>query len=98
MNKYKAIVKIIKDDEVYEFDAMIDFRHNPDDYGNGYHMGIRSKEESFGYDGYDIRYDKDFDPENIITYIVAFYAKRFSGKRDSWKLVGISVDETNEGA
>lgn len=73
--------------------ATVDFEHNPETYGNGFYMGIKAPFEAFGYQGYDIRYDREFDKEYPIPYIVRFFCNRFTGKNGSWKLIGIRVHE-----
>ena len=75
----------------YVYDAKIEFSCNPNDYGNGYHMGIKATEEAFGYDAYDIRYDTEFNVDDPISYIVQFYSHRYDGKRNKYKLVGIRI-------
>ena len=77
--------------EVYN--AKIEFVHDPNQYGNGYSMGIESKLEPFYRQGYDIRYDRDFNKDYPIEYIVTFYSRRFNGKNGAWKLIGIRVHE-----
>ena len=79
--------------ESREYDAKIDFVRDPKQYGNGYTMGVESKLEPFGRQGYDIRYDRDFNSEYPIEYIVAFFSRRFNGKNGAWKLTGIHVNE-----
>ena len=71
----------------------IEFDCDPDQYGNGYGMGIRGLGEAFGFQGYDIRYDKNFRSDDMIGYIVRFYTNRYTGKDGWWKLVGIRVFE-----
>lgn len=75
------------------YSAEIEFSVDPEDYGNGYYMGIRSDNEAFGFSAYDIRYDKDFNPAKKIPYIVNFYADRYDGKDGAWTLIGIRVHE-----
>lgn len=93
--KYNVNVQVKRGDETYAFDAKISFSYDSETYGNGHHMFVESKEEAFGGQGYDIRYDTDFDEEFLIEYIVAFYSRRYDGKKmqydTKWKLTGISV-------
>lgn len=74
----------------------VEFSCDPDQYGNGYSMGIRGLGEPFWGQGYDIRYDTEFDPANEIGYIVRFYTNRYTGKNGWWKLIGIRVFEADE--
>lgn len=98
--RYKVSVHLARNGEAYAFDAIVSFAHNPDTYGNGYYMGIESKEEPFGFQSYDIRYDKDFCSDFMIEYIVQFFSRKFDGKTTkydtNWKLTGIRVHEYEE--
>ena len=95
--QYNVKVYLARNGESYVFDAQIEFQHIPNQYGNGYYMGVKSKEEAFGFQSYDIRYDKDFNPAFPIEYITMFYSRRFDGKETEydtkWKLTGIRVHE-----
>lgn len=73
--------------------AKVTFSHDPDTYGNGYHMGIKSKVEQFGFQGYDLRYDRTFSPERIISWLAKYFENRYDGKDGRWKLFGISIEE-----
>lgn len=75
------------------FDVTVEFSYDPDTYGNGYSMGISGKGEPFGFTGYDIRYDRDFDPANKMAYVMQFYATKYSGAYGSWKLKELSIKE-----
>ena len=96
--QYKVTVHIAKNGEAYVFDAKVSFAYDPEGYGNGYYMDVESKEEPWGLQSYDIRYDKDFHPDYLIEYIV--YSRRFDGKSTGydtkWKLMGIRVHECEE--
>ena len=73
----------------------ISFYYDPDQYGNGFTMVIEGKDQPFGEQGYDIRYDKDFHCDNAIAYILSFYANRYDGKNGAWKLTGIRAFEAD---
>lgn len=96
---FAANIHVAKNGQALSFDARITFTRDPKDYGNGYYMVIKSKEEPFGEQGYDIRYDKDFCPDRAIAYIVDFYSWRYDGKKTEydtkWKLTGIRVFEAD---
>ena len=81
------------DGESETIHAQVSFSHNPDTYGNGYYMNIKSREEPFGRQGYDIRYDTEFTPEDKLLYIAKFYAARYDGKDGRWKLIGLRIHE-----
>ena len=95
--QYGVKVHIAKNGIAQWFDAQITFSYDPDGYGNGYSMYVKSTEEPFGGQGYDLRYNKDFDPDYLIEFITMFYSRRFDGKATEydtkWKLMGIHVYE-----
>lgn len=95
--KYKVTYHLSNDEgEAYTGTAIVSFARRVDDYGNGYHMGIDSKDEAFGFSSYDIRYDTGFDRNQKITYIARFYDSRYTGNNGSWKLLGIRIWEYEE--
>ena len=95
--RYKVWAHVVKNGKSLEIEANIEFCYDPEDYGNGYYMHVESKEEPFGGQLYDIRYDKDFNPDYLMEYIMAFYSRRFDGKPTKydvkWKLIGIRIHE-----
>lgn len=94
MKKFNVVLFIANDNgESAKYNASIEFSHNPDDYGNGCHMGVRSNTEPFGFQAYDIRYNADFSKENPIPFIVQFYSDRFNGRNGAWTLTGITIQE-----
>lgn len=95
--KYKVRAHLVKNGKSIEIEAKIEFAYDTDDYGNGYYMHVESKEEPFGGQLYDIRYDKDFHEDYLMEYIMNFYSRRFDGKPTQydvkWKLIGIHIYE-----
>lgn len=77
-------------------DAVVEFDYDPDAYGNGYCMAIRSRVEPFGMQGYDIRYDKDFHKLSRIAWLANYFANRYDGQDGRWELIGIRVHEAEE--
>jgi len=91
--QYKVSCNITSEDRgsmVYE--GKVEFCHKPHDYGNGYQMGIRSEQEPFGLQGYDIRYDDDFKGD-FMEYLYKFFKRRFSGENGKWRMTSISIEE-----
>ena len=76
------------------YNGKVEFYKNPNQYGNGCGMGIYCKTEPFGRQTYDLRYEKDFDRNNKLLYIVQHFSSRFTGKNDGYKLIGIQVKES----
>lgn len=79
-----------------EVKGTVEFAKKENDYGNGYHMCVKSPVEPFGFTVYDIRYDTDFSPAEAISYIVSFFDRRFDGEDGAWKLLGIRVHEMDD--
>ncbi len=73
------------------FDEVVEFAHNPEQYGTGFSMLITSKREPYGAQGYDLRYDKRLDPKNLIGYLARFYSDKFNGQDGAWMLDAISI-------
>ena len=71
----------------------VEFEHNEGQYGNGFYMVVKGLGEPFNVQGYDIRYDKDFDKDKPIPYIVNFYANKYT-KKSRYELAGIGINET----
>ena len=99
--RYKVKVDVARFNGQYSFESMISFAHDPEDYGSGYYMYIKSKEEPFGGQSYDLRYIKEFHANSILEFIVMFYSQRYDGAKTDydtkWKLTGISItEERNE--
>lgn len=102
-NKFKVTYTVTTKDPNREpkvtVGATVEFeKESREHYGNGYHMGIRGVDEAFGFQAYDIRYDREFDPKNPMAYILRFYQNRYTGKPNeynkyTYKLVGISIEE-----
>lgn len=78
------------------YDAIVVFSCDPNQYGNGYSMGIKSKAEPFGMQGYDIRYDKDFHKLSRIAWLANYFANRYDGQDGRWELIGIRIHEAEE--
>lgn len=93
--KFKVTYHVSKAEtgESYTGEAVVAFAYDPEGYGNGYSMGIESKDEAFGFSAYDIRYDTGFDRNQKITYVARFYDHRYTGNNGSWKLLGIRIWE-----
>ena len=80
--------------------AVIEFRYNPEDYGNGHYMSVKSDLEPFGHAYYDVRYDRRFHASNPMLFLHEFYADRYDGAENSrfqnWKLTGIEIHEAED--
>ena len=56
-------------------------------------MGIKSPAEPYGRQGYDIRYDRTFSAEHIISWLAQYFENRYDGEDGRWKLLGICIHE-----
>lgn len=93
-NKYNVTLWFAINGEGYTTKGTVEFHCDPDQYGNGYSMGISGLDEPFGFQGYDIRYDNDFHENNKILYITKFFTER--RYREGVELLGIRVHEAEE--
>ena len=93
---YNLTYSVTRNGEAMTIKGRVSFSHDPEQYGNGYGMYIQTPEEAFGGQGYDIRYNRDFDPENMIGFIVNWFAARYNGKGQRWTLTGIRVYERED--
>ena len=91
--KYRFKYHVTRGGEAFDIEGSIEFSYNPDTYGNGHYMFIESKDEPFGGQAYDIRYDKRFRKDNKLLYIVEYLSDRFDGEDGRCKLRGVSVYE-----
>ena len=74
--------------------AQVEFLHDPEQYGNGWSMWIESHLEPFGGQGYDLRYNKDFDIDKVFSFLTTFYENRFDGTgSNGYKLICIRISE-----
>jgi len=91
--QYDVKILLTKEDgSTYDYDATVEFSHEDNDYGNGYHMGIRSKDEPFGFGVYDIRYDVEFRKDQILEWLMGWYESRFNGKGGRWAIKRFSIE------
>ena len=77
------------------FKVKVSFSYDPDDYGNGYYMGVEGENEPWGCGCYDIRYDGKFNPKKKISYIAKFFENRYDGENGAWTLLGIKIAEAD---
>ena len=90
---YKVEVKVTKQEQNLTLEGTVQFGCNEDDYGNGYWMSVNGMDEPSWGGVYDIRYDTEFDPDCMISYITNVYSIKFSGKRDRFRMTSIKVEE-----
>ena len=84
---YHVLVTLADPNSTEIEDYMYDpyFCTDDDDYGNGTYLWWTCD------NGYDIRYDTDYDPDHEIAYLADFMDRRWSGKNGAWKLVSVSI-------
>lgn len=92
-HKYNVTVFLNNEDgEAMTLKGTVGFSKNKNDYGNGYYMGVEGLGEPFNIQSYDIRYDLDFNEDEMLLYIVRFYHERFKSS-NRWSMAGIRVHE-----
>lgn len=72
------------DHTIEHFERDVCFHTNQDDYGNGTYLW-------WGIEGYDLRYDTDYNPKYEISYLADFMARRWAGERGAWLLVSVMI-------
>lgn len=94
--KYKVSFKLVnlETNESKQVRAEVDItKSGCFDYGNGKLMSFKYTEgiavgES---EGFDIRYDKDYNSKDEVSYIKRFIKNRWSGESGSWKAQYVAV-------
>ena len=75
------------------------FWHDPEQYGNGYQVSIGSRKDSkipLYSSVYDLRYNKDFDPEHKMSWLVEWAENYWNGFNGAYKLSSISLEQKGE--
>lgn len=62
---------------------------NPEQYGNGYYVIIKSKE--FYQQVIDLRYDKSFDRDNKAKWLEEWAKNYWSGKNGAWTIKTLDI-------
>ena len=68
------------------------FHYNPKQYGNGYYLSIKSNISDFSCQ-YDIRYDKNFNPDDKISYLTQWANTYWSGKNGAYKVDELTINK-----
>ena len=68
------------------------FATDPDDYGNGTYLWWDFRE------GYDLRYERDYNPRFEFGYLADFMNRRWTGEGGSWRLVSVTITRIVEEA
>ena len=93
---YKVEIRVTKEEQTLTLNGTVSFSCNEKDYGNGYHMFVEGLDAPAWGDGYDIRYDTEFDPDCMLSYIANLYGIKFSGKDGRFKMTGIQISEAGD--
>lgn len=67
------------------------FTHNPEQYGNGYYVMITSNGDGFYGQGIDLRYDKNFNPQNKTKWLEEWAKNYWSGKNGAWAIKTLEI-------
>ena len=73
------------------FDLDCHFTYNPETYGNGHYVQIKSTDLPFQCCNYDLRYDKSFDRNNKIKWLEEWARSYWSGENGSWKITELEI-------
>ena len=91
--KFSVRLNLECEGHAYHYESIVMFAYDPKTYGNSYYMYIKSVDEPFGGQSYDIRYDKKFHSDNLMKYVIDFYFARFDGVDGRCKINSIKVTE-----
>lgn len=73
----------------------IGFYCDPNDYGNGYRAWINHKDTGYE-EGFDLRYDTDFDEEFAELWITNYVYHNWSGEQDSYDIQKLIIERIEE--
>lgn len=68
------------------------FHYNPKQYDNGHYLIIKSNISNFSCQ-YNIRYDKNFNSDDKISYLTQWANNYWNGKNGAYKLDRLSIRE-----
>lgn len=68
-----------------------EFSSNPDDYGNGYYVGING-EKGFGF-LYDLRYNHDFNKEEKEVWLTRWAHHYWNGKNGAYEVKSLTIEK-----
>ena len=73
------------------------FMHDPDTYGNGYHVNIMPDRKEYGKHCYDLRYDKTFNRENPLKWLIEWAYNYWSGENGAWEVNTLEINTLPQG-
>lgn len=68
------------------------FSHDPEDYGNGHYLSIRSVDRSFE-NVYDLRYDKTFKKKEKMTFLMSWAENYWNGENGAYELTSCNIEK-----
>lgn len=90
MKQYEFKVKLQSPEgQVKELHPVASFSHNPNDYGNGFHMMI----EDAGLEPcniFDCRYDDRLNKDDLPAFVRCIFKQIWTGKKGSWKIIELT--------
>ena len=95
---YEVSMLIVKPDAEQpqmEKKLKIDFYNDPNDYGNGWRVWIEYKDTGYE-EGFDLRYDTDFDEEFAELWISSFVYHKWTGKEGSYDIQKLTIERIEE--
>lgn len=67
------------------------FVYDSEQYGNGYYVSLKNKNLPFGKEIIDLRYDKDFDPNDKPAYLEKWARNYWSGKNGAYAVKSLDI-------
>lgn len=68
----------------------VNFEYDKDQYGNGHYVSIGGKD--FYPQSFDLRYDKTFDRNNKLLWLMQWATNYWKGKDGAWKIKSIEFE------
>lgn len=91
--KYNVKLTIVDpiDKETKELKYEVGFYCDPNDYGNGYRVSLTNKDTGY-VDGYDLRYDTDFDEKHPELWITDYVYHNWTGENGSYDIQKLTIE------
>lgn len=93
--KYDIDVKIANPNNITEVKQLFlraQFHHKQGDYGNGYYLSVKGRQETKFESLFDIRYD-NFSLDNPELFLLNWIYNNWSGKNGSYDIVSLKISD-----
>ena len=81
---------------VLQFSFTCYFKHDPNNYGNGYYVSILPDQKEFGSHLYDLRYDKTFNRNNKEQWLEQWAKNYWNGENGAWVVDTLEIEQVEQ--